>query len=299
MNQNKSRVCYCNITYKCNNNCNNCISYNVKKHIEREVSVEDFKFFKKHFHLGEHDVWTISGGEPTLSDNFPQIINYCHSVSPHIIVYSNGRRLSLLANDTLNKIERIIVPVYGENDFHNSYVNSPNAYEETIHSLRSIIERDSCKIDIKIMLQEHDNMDLFFNSSMWSFLKHNKYFSISRVLPSIDKSGCSPIIAQRAEIIIKELISLKKYIRFYDIPVCLFSKDFQNHLSQAHIETINYDPIVICGSSDKRYKLFPFNKPTDLHKKCTHCSMSSVCSMIMQNYFCPMLNGFKITITTE
>ena len=48
MNQNKSRVCYCNITYKCNNNCNNCISYNVKKHIEREVSVEDFKFFKKH-----------------------------------------------------------------------------------------------------------------------------------------------------------------------------------------------------------------------------------------------------------
>ena len=73
MNQNKSRVCYCNITYKCNNNCNNCISYNVKKHIEREVSVEDFKFFKKHFHLGEHDVWTISGGEPTLSDNFPQI----------------------------------------------------------------------------------------------------------------------------------------------------------------------------------------------------------------------------------
>lgn len=214
-------------------------------------------------------------------------------------MYSNGRRLNLLTNDILNKIERIIVPIYGEKVFHNSYVKSPNAYEETMHSLRSIIERNSCKIDIKIMLQEHDNMDLLFNSSMWSFLKQNKYFSISRVLPSIDKSGCSPIIAQRAEIIINELLSLEKHIRFYDIPVCLFSKDLQNHLSQVHIETMNYDPIVICGSSDKRYKLFSFNKPTDLHKKCTRCTMSSVCSMIMQNYFCPMLNGSKITITTE
>ena len=299
MNRKKSRICYCNITYKCNNNCHNCISYNVKKHTEREVSVDDFEFLKNHFHLSENDVWTISGGEPTLSDNFSQIINYCNSVSPHIIVYSNGRQLNLISNEVLNKIERIIVPIYGDKDFHNSYVNSPNAYEETMRSLRSIIERDSCKIDLKIMLQEQDNLDSLFNSNIWSLLRENIYFSVSRVLPSIHKSECSSIIAQKAEIIIKELLMLGKNIRFYDIPVCLFSRDLQNYLSRMDIEAMNYDPIIICGSSNKRYKLFPFNKPTDLYKKCKHCSMSSVCSMIMQNYFCPMLNCSKITITTE
>ena len=149
------------------------------------------------------------------------------------------------------------------------------------------------------MFQEHDNMDLFFNSSMWDFLKKNKHFSVSRVLSTTEKSGCSTIIAQKAEIIIKELLKLEKSIRFYDIPVCLFSKDLQDYLSRTHIEAMNYDPIVICGSSDKRYKLFSFNKPTDLQKKCTYCEMLSVCSMIMQNYFCPMLNASKITITTE
>lgn len=101
MNRNKSRVCYCNITYKCNNNCRNCISHNVKRHTDREVTVEDYIFFKEHFHLDENDIWTISGGEPTLSNNFVHIVNYCHSVSPHIIVYSNGRRLDLLPTEIL------------------------------------------------------------------------------------------------------------------------------------------------------------------------------------------------------
>ena len=244
-------------------------------------------------------MWTISGGEPILSDNFLQIIDFCHSVSPHIIVYSNGRRLNLLPNDILNKIERIIVPIYGEKDFHNEYVNTPNAYEETMRSLRSIIDKDPSKIDIKIMFQEHDNMDLFFSSSMWNFLKQNKHFSVSRVLPTTEKSVCPTIIAQKAEIIIKELLKLEKCIRLYDIPICLFSKDLQDYLSRLHIEEMNYDPIVICGSSDKRYKLFSFNKPTDLQMNCNYCSMLSLCSMIMQNYFCPMLNASKIIITTE
>lgn len=136
MNRNKSRVCYCNITYKCNNNCRNCISHNVKRHTDREVTVEDYIFFKEHFHLDENDIWTISGGEPTLSNNFVHIVNYCHSVSPHIIVYSNGRRLNLLPTEILKKIERIIVPVYGEKAFHNRYVNSPYAYDETMRSLK-------------------------------------------------------------------------------------------------------------------------------------------------------------------
>lgn len=299
MNRNKSRVCYCNITYRCNNNCRNCISHNVKRHTDREVTVEDYIFFKEHFHLDENDIWTISGGEPTLSNNFVQIVNYCHNVSPHIIVYSNGRRLNLLPTEILKKIERIIVPVYGEKAFHNRYVNSPYAYDETMRSLKKIIDIDPNKIDIKFMLQEYDKMEQFFDSVNWSFLKQNKHFSVSRVLPSIEKSKCPDIIAKKAERIIKGLSKLGKNIRFYDIPVCLFTKDLQEYLSKVQIEVMTYDPIVICGSSEKRYKLFPFNKPTDILKKCISCSMLSVCSMIMQNYFCPMLSGSKVIITTE
>lgn len=300
MSKMKRRICYCNITYKCNNNCINCISYNVKRHTKREVSIDDYRFFQERFHLNENDIWTISGGEPTMSNSFEQIVAFCSNISPHIILYSNGRNLKRLPEEVLKKIERIIVPIYGDKVSHNKYVNSPMAYDETMMSLKSIISKFPYKIDAKILFNKDDSMELFFNSDEWDFLKNNNtYFSISRVLPSIEKSECPNSIAKNAEKIIAELIKLGKAIRLYDIPLCLFNKKFQDYLSSCHIDGMNYDPVVICGSSEKRYKLFPFHKPTDMFEKCSTCPMLSICSMIMQNYFCPMINGTKITITTE
>ena len=295
----RHRICYCNITYKCNNSCQNCVSHNVKRHTNREVTIEDYIYFQNQFHFGGNDVWTISGGEPTLSDNLIQIINFCHQISSHVIMYSNGRNLKLLPNHTLEKIERIIVPIYGEENFHNNYVNSSVAFKETMKSIEKIIESNPSKIDLKLLLQKGDNMESLFVSPYWNFLRKNEHFSISRVLATVDDKSYDREIAQKADVIFERLLDLNKQIRLYDIPVCLLNKKSQSFLTNLPIEHKLFDTNVICGSSNKRYKFFPFNKPTNIIKECKRCKMSSLCIMIMQNYFCPLVSNSKIVITTE
>ncbi len=299
MSEGKHRICYCNITYKCNNSCQNCVSYNVKRHTDREVTIEDYTFLQNHFHFGENDIWTISGGEPTLSNNLIQIIDFCHHISSHIIMYSNGRNLKNLPCDTLKKIERIIIPIYGDKDFHNNYVNSSYAFEETMESIKKIIEVNPYKIDIKMLLKNGDNMEELFTSHLWDFLGKNAHFSVSRVLPNIDDNKCSIDIAQKADKIIRNLLSLNKKIRFYDIPVCLLSEELQKFLTNTPTRYKQYDTNVICGSSKKRYKLFNFNKPTHIKTECKNCKKAYLCTMIMQNYFCPLVSNSEILITTE
>lgn len=293
------RICYCNITYQCNNSCEDCISYNVKRHTHREVTLEDYRYFQNVFKFGNCDTWTISGGEPTLSDSFSDIIDFCHSISPHIIVYTNGRNLSNFTWNTIAKIERFIVPLYGNEKIHNEYVKSSNAYKETMNSIQRIISRDTDKVDIKLILQEDRNTESLFCTGDWACIKENKNFSVTRLITK-ESPQCSNSLAFRADCIIQELMGLKKNVRFYDIPFCMLTKDLQLHLSKMPLKKItNVDTTVICGSSQQRYKLFFFNKRTDCKSECKDCCHHELCSMIMQNYFCPMITGSEVCQTTE
>jgi hypothetical protein len=251
------------------------------------------------FKFGYNDIWTISGGEPTLSQFFCDIIDFCYNISPHIIVYSNGRTLSKIPWKTFSKIERVIVPVYGNEETHNNYVNSPHAYRETMNSLQQVISRDNAKIDIKLMILPDKNTESILSTKEWDVIKENRHFSVTRVI-SPDFSICSDSVASRACQIIQDLIALGKNIRFYDTPVCLFQPALIDYLSNLQVDKQQeFDPIVVCGSSQKQYKLFKFDKQTDCMSGCRDCKKQYMCSMIMQNYFCPMITPEKLVLTTE
>lgn len=295
-----ANICYCNITYQCNNNCKHCISHNVKKRCERILTTDDYRFLKETFDIGEEDIWTISGGEPTLSPYFTDIINYCSKVSRHIIVYSNGRNIESLSPEIIDKIERIIIPIYGDEMLHNDYVGSPNAFKETISSMLKIIQRDKEKVDVKILLDSDGRTESLFKSSAWNELLENKHFSITRVLtPSFDTDSIKHV-CERASKIIKELIAKHKDIRFYDLPFCMLDKELQDHLWVTYTDKkLIYNDNVICGSSERRYTLFSFHKPSDYFEKCVTCHYQRLCCKIMQNYFCPITNLYTTQITTE
>lgn len=174
------RIVYFNITYQCNNCCRNCISHNVRRHSAKKVSVEDYKIIQNRFGIGENDIWTISGGEPTLSQNFEEIISFCRKYSSHITVYSNGRMLYNLSLNTLNNIERIIVPIYGIEYEHNKYVQNNRAYGETLESLNKIIKYSPHKIEMKLMLSESiSNIEDLIESKDWEVISPNIHFSVS------------------------------------------------------------------------------------------------------------------------
>ena len=195
------RICYCNITYECNNNCQCCISHNVRKGTNRNLGLDDYSFFQKKFSLGANDVWTISGGEPTLNPGFNDIVSFCHNYSSHIIVYSNGRTLSMLPEETIRKIERIIVPIYGEEVTHNEYVRSSNAYRETIDSVTRILDFDKNKLDIKLLLIDHKPGRSFLRSPEWHDIIANNHFSVSRVINNGQQENCQGICWAASDVI--------------------------------------------------------------------------------------------------
>lgn len=292
------KICYCNITYKCNNNCQCCISHNVRNGTDRNLGLDDYSFFQKKFSLCADDVWTISGGEPTLNPNFNDIISFCHNYSQHIIVYSNGRTLSKVPREILNKIERIIVPLYGDEAIHNEYVQNGNAYKETIASITSILAFDQNKIDIKILFIDPKKGMSFLKSPEWHDVVVNNHFSISRVINGRQQNK-SQDICWAASDVFDLLLDFNKIVRFYDLPLCELQCGTLARILKSINLTNNFDSNVICCSTEHRYTLFSFNKQTDYFSKCEACPNRLICVRIMQNYFAPVIIDGKVHIDTE
>ena len=113
-----ARIFYYNITYNCNNRCLYCCSSNTVIRNKNQIYISDFDVVDSVFHIKRDDQIVISGGEPTLHDNFEDIVDYCYNKTPNIVVYTNGRLLHKLSDETIKKVNRFIIPIYGEEKFH-------------------------------------------------------------------------------------------------------------------------------------------------------------------------------------
>ena len=294
------RIFYGNITYACNNSCRQCISHSVKEGCSSVLSINDFRSAAECYQVNKDDIWNINGGEPTLSPVFNEIINFCYELSPHIIVYSNGRNLGNVPLSIIDKIERIIVPLYGASGFHDDYVNCSGAFSQTLNSLAKLIYYDNNLIELKLLLNEDGAIEELQKTDSWSLLFRNTHFSVTRVLSGYDDNTvCSDKVAHLAELLIDKLVKAGKEVRFYDIPFCMFSLEFQHRIESIYRATEIYDPYVIHILPNKGSRIEYYAQETDIKKECARCKHHCFCTMVMRNYFCPQVNSDECTRVTE
>lgn len=289
-----------NVTFSCNNACINCISTSVKKRKELILTTHDLDEVDEYFHLTSDDICNINGGEPTLSPYLERIIKWCRARTSHIILYSNGRLLSSLPSAIIDCLERIIVPLYGDEISHDEYVGVKGAYRETLLSIAPIIEHYPLKIDLKLLISDGDGIINFMSGKDWHLVSGNIHFSITRVLPGYDNNGdCTKRISSIAEGIISKLINDDKIIRYYDIPFCTFTYAFQKSLENIFRNDFFYDPNVIHIKEEGKHKIFNYHMETSYQKlPCDSCSKKGLCVQIMHNYFCPCIkDGICFTCT--
>ena len=278
----------------CNNNCKSCCSYNTRGKSKRFVTADDIKSITEKFNCSNSDVFVISGGEPTLSEHFEDVVHCCLSKSKHIILYTNGRNTLKIKADNF---ERIIVPLYGKESTHNNYVRNTKAYSETVCTLKRIIGNNPDKIELKLLINNLSDMKDFVTSDDWNVLRNNNRFSISRVIkPNKDVED---EIFQFTEDFILDLLAKGKMVKFYDLPFCKFSADFQKMVLERYDSRLNTKYKIVCGSQFGRYTVFDFNKRADYNVDCAKCNQSIFCTKIMQNYYCPVLTSEKCWIGTE
>jgi len=131
------------LTYQCNNECTHC--YNARSRQFPSLTRNDwFKVIDKIWDLGiPHIVFT--GGEPTLVDFLPDLIQYAENKGIITGINTNGRKLS--DNSFLDKLisaglDHIQITLESFDPIiHDQMVNYPGAWVETVTGIKNVLNR--------------------------------------------------------------------------------------------------------------------------------------------------------------
>lgn len=282
-----NRAFFFNITYKCNNYCTDCVSKYTRERSDRVVDLEGFKKFNAKFGFTSSDRIVISGGEPTLHNEFEKIIEYLSSFSSHIVVYTNGRTLGTVSNVILEKIERLIIPFYGNELSHNKYTRNNRSYSETMESINKILKY-SGKIEMKLIVQNSANLSFFASDEEFNKIVGltSKTISIAGFIDySSKKSMLQTEIFKPLEEYIRNLLLIGKNVKIYDIPLCKFSSCMTEYIDK----TFNKDFSVlfnkkVCCSATGEYKEVCYDSIPDYDSCCVDCRLNTLCAMSLKRY---------------
>jgi len=273
------RLFYMNINYICNNRCIFCLSHNTKN-ASREV-VHPFALISvvdREFRLNSHDVFVINGGEPTLSEEFFQIVSFLSAKCRRVIVYTNGRSLSETTVKQALKIENIrwIIPFYGLQETHTKLSGNENAFYETYNNLLSVDEMAQKRIDIKILLNNDISEDEIrhltdtfqdFACLHISCLNNRNLYDIKNRI----------LIIKRLRNCILPLFTDCSSIKISNIPLCEIEEEGKNKFGEmikgSLSEKINKYYFLDINKTRK----IKYNQQHGWMGKCAFCRCRSIC----------------------
>jgi len=137
------------ITWKCNQNCINCIFNTEKMFKDKDPSLEEI--FKVIDSLDEEkDYLGISGGEPTLRKELIDILKYIKENKPNLqtMMVTNGimlayRRYVKMIKQAAPEKFYIAIAMYGpKKEIHEAHTRTPNSFYYTVMGIKNaILER--------------------------------------------------------------------------------------------------------------------------------------------------------------
>jgi radical SAM protein with 4Fe4S-binding SPASM domain len=132
------------LTYQCNNDCTHC--YNARSRNFASLSENDwFKVIDNIWELSiPHIVFT--GGEPTLCEYLPDLIQYAENKGIITGINTNGRKLaneSFLNQLVAAGLDHIQITLESSNSqIHDQMVNFPGAWEETVSGIKNVLQKE-------------------------------------------------------------------------------------------------------------------------------------------------------------
>jgi len=132
------------ITYQCNNDCTHCYNARVRN-FPQLPKHEWFQVIDKIWNLGiPHVVFT--GGEPTLYEHLPELINYAESKGIITGINTNGRNLAngnYLDSLIDAGLDHIQITIESSNsEIHDEMVNHPGAWEATVSGIKNVLNKN-------------------------------------------------------------------------------------------------------------------------------------------------------------
>lgn len=149
------------MTTACNEHCRHCGSNCGSSVDENQLSADEIKSFldtvAEDFDISEMRL-CVTGGEPLLSSDFFEIMEYANKLGFIWGMTSNG---TLIDRECVRKLKKagmrtISVSVDGIGEVHDSFRNSPGSYEKTIAGIRNLMDEDFMHVQITTVIHKQN-----------------------------------------------------------------------------------------------------------------------------------------------
>lgn len=131
------------ITYRCNNNCLHCWLRVPPGGPEKqnELSTDEIKTIVDEARKLGCREWAISGGEPMLRSDFPEIFDYITKKSSSYSINTNGTLITPEIAELMKRNGRKMVALYGATaEVHDHVTRNPGSFQATMKGFKLLQE---------------------------------------------------------------------------------------------------------------------------------------------------------------
>lgn len=282
------------VGFSCNNNCLHCVvGEKLEKTQKKDLSFDEIKtVVNNNLHC---DRFILTGGEPTIRNDFIDICKYIKSFDKIVALQTNGMMFHKFefAQEASKYIDDFLIAVHSyKKEVHDNIVDTQGAWDKTTEGLVNLInlERlpDMCsqtvinKLNLESLKGTYDFLyNIGFREMNLTFphCNGNAYSNIDMVQPKYSE----------IEDIIDSIIS--KYdglIRTEAIPLCYIYKHKQTTTAYllGHNETVGYDQFLAENDMGDyiEYKSLIDSEHRYPKKTCSKCELINNCEGVWREY---------------
>ena len=205
------------VTYRCNARCTMCNRYKCPSKPEEELSIETIKKLPKMYFTN------ITGGEPFIREDLPDIVRELYKKSDRIVISTNGfftDRIIKLCEEFPNVGIRISIE--GLEETNNKIRGLKDGFNKGYSTLKKLVEMKHPDVGFGMTVQDanaKDLVDLYklsdeLNMEFATASLHNSFYFVEAKNIIHDR----PMVAKEFEKLINELLnsnSPKKWFRAY------------------------------------------------------------------------------------
>lgn len=282
------------LTYRCNNNCEYCCQDRKLRMIQSELPLDRIVNILE-CEKGIEKV-VLTGGEPTMSANFFEIVKLIKSSGiNNIQLQTNARKLR--NSEYLEKIVRCGINSFGislhgcTERMHEAFSSTKGSFSDVIYALENL-KKYKFPIALNCVVTKHN---IFFMDEIVRFVEQKRYASsiqfafihmTGKAENGIENFVRISEVAENVKKVIQDFSNSEIKIFTEAIPFCLM-EGFEKNVSElsSYREVITYD-----FRERREFNKLALEKFKAKGPKCHMCLFNSICDGTWAEY--PELCGF-------
>jgi len=240
---------------------------------------------------------TLTGGEPTLHPQFPQIVRHCKKRNMRVSLNSNAREFAdnSFCADVLPYIDEMVLSIHAHKaELHDRLTGAKGSFDKFLTAMANI-HRSRQKVylitDTVILTENIDYVgEITDFLLMFPKLKHILFSNVN--IPPDKVEGLRhlvPSLPQVREVlpdIVRRTSEKGRILRFYGIPLCVMG-DYKSRSNDLSFEPkVVVEQYMFEGQMKRRES--PALQPRQAKrktKKCEGCMYENVCGGVFNSYY--------------